>query len=243
MKDKKNKIIISNTFIMKKYVVSTTFSKMQYVFSLLLVFYSSTLIAQDAQVYSQQDETLVVTFKTPFSYALDENVSWLIKNDMGVTIYKGKEDVSNLVFEIPGNYTLDIHDKRKHETAVCEHIHFPEKVTIKVLPVKLDFDINSIKFSKEIVGNQSADGITLNVNVNLESYDKSEVKYNKSLTSFGVGSTITGKVKNGEVTLTPGNNTLEFVLEGQAEAGNNIQLNFVDFNGEVQPYTLTPKVQ
>ena len=225
---------------MRKYISIAASLKMQYVFSFLLVLFSSSLIAQ---VYSQQDETLVVAFKTPFSYALDENVSWVIKNDMGVTLFSGNKEVSNLVFEIPGNYTLDIHDKRKHETTVCEHIHFPEKVTIEVMPAKLDFDLNSIKFSKEIAGNQSAKGITLSLNVNLESYDKSDVKYSKSLSSFGVGSTISGKVKDGEVILKPGINKLEFVLEGQAEAGNNIQLNFVDLNGEVQPFTLTPKIQ
>ena len=75
------------------------------------------------------------------------------------------------------------------------------------------------------------------------SFDNKTSKYNGSFKTFGVGSTITGKLKNGEATLKQGTNTLEFVLDGQATKGNNIQLNFVDVNGLVQPYGLTQIIQ
>lgn len=251
VKDKIFKIILLNIFIMRKYISCIASARLQHVFALLLMLLSgSSLFAQQIsglsqfmKYSSQQEEKRVVDFSSPFSYALGENVSWELKDENGSLILGKKGDVSPYVFSKPGNYTLYIHEEINHDPGTCDHTHFPEKVTIEVRPVKVDFDFSTIRFSQEITGDRPANGITVSVNVNYTSYDNSTAVYNQGFGSFGVGSTITGKVKNGETTLKPGVNTLEFVLEGQAEAGNNIQLNFMDFNGEVQPYTLTPKIQ
>lgn len=238
MKDKIFKIILLNIIIMKKWISSF---RLQYVFAVLLMVLSgSPLFAQDN---SQREENLVVVFNSPFSYTLGENVSWELKDGNGSLILSSTGNVSGHVFSTPGSYTLHIHEDSDHDTGSCEHAHYPEKVNISVSPVKLEFDFSTIQFSKDITGGQPANGITVRVDVNYSSYDNSTAVYNQGFGSFGVGSTITGKLKNNETLLTPGVNTIEFVLEGQAETGNNIQLNFTDFNGEVQPYTLTPKMQ
>lgn len=251
MKDKILKIIRLNIFIMKKYILYTGSFKPQHVFAVLWMLLSGLpLFAQRisgpamfVQHNSPQEEDVVVAFNSPFSYPLPENVSWELKDENGLLILGSNGNISGHVFSKPGSYTLHIHEERNHDTNACDHTHFPEKVIIEVKPVRVDFDFSTIKFSKEITGNQPSNGITISVNVNFKSYDNSTAVYNQGLTSFGVGSTITGKLKNEEVILKPGVNTLEFILEGQAEAGNNIQLNFTDFNREVQPYTLTPKIQ
>lgn len=251
MKDKIFKIILLNIFIMKKYISYTGSFKPQRVFAVLWMLFSGLpLFAQEISGFSQfakytspQEENLLVSFNSPFSYTLSENVNWELKDESGLLILSSKGNVSGHVFSKPGTYTLYIHEDRNHDTNTCDHTHFPEKLTIEVIPVKVDFDFSTIRFSKEITGGQPAHGITVSVNVNFSSYDNSTAVYGQGFTSFGVGSTIAGKLKNEEIILKPGVNTLEFVLEGQAEAGNNIQLNFTDFNGEVQPYTLTPKIQ
>lgn len=249
MKDKIFKVILFNIYIMKKYILYTGSFKPQRVFAVLWVLLSGLpSFAQNISGFSQfaqhiQEESLVISFNSPFSYTLPENISWELKDENGSLILSNKGEISGHVFSKPGSYTLYIHEERNHDTNSCEHAHFPERVRIEVKPVKLYFDFSTIQFSKEITGNQPANGITVKVNVNFTSYDNSTAVYNQGLTSFGVGSTVSGKLKNGETILKPGANTLEFILEGQAEAGNNIQLNFTDFNGEVQPYTLTPKTR
>lgn len=250
LKDKIFKIILLNISIMKKYISYTASSRLQWVFTAFLMLLSGpALLAQRIsgpymliQQNSQQEQNLVVAYGSPFSYTLGENITWELKDESGSLVVSSKGNVSGHVFNKPGSYTLFIHEDRNHDTNTCDHTHFPEKLTIEVRPVKVAFDFSTIRFSKEITGGQPANGITVSVNVNFSSYDNSTAVYNQGLTSFGVGSTVSGKLKNGESILKPGVNTLEFVLEGQTEAGNNIQLNFVDFNGEVQPYTLTPKI-
>lgn len=256
VKDKIFKII--NIFIMKNIIHKRPPFKPQYGFVVLLMLLNGPMLfAQNnyqgegsgirsfLSSFAQQDreENLVLSFSSPFSYTLGENVSWELKDESGSVLLSGKGDVSGYVFSKPGSYTLDIHEVRDHDPNSCEHVHFPEKLNIKVKPAKVDFDFSTIQFSKDVPGGQPANGIIISVTVNYSSYDNSTAIYKEGVTSFGVGSTVSGKLKNGEATLKPGANTLEFVLEGQAEAGNNIQLNFTDFNGEVQPYTLTPKTR
>lgn len=226
---------------MKKYISYPASFRLQWVFAILMIFLSGFPVF--AQENGQQEERQVLAFSSPFSYALGENVNWELKDENGSLILSGQGDLSRHVFGKPGNYTLHIHEDRDHDTGSCEHAHFPEKVKIIVKPAKVDFDFSTIRFSKDITGGQSANGIIVSVNVNYSSYDNSTAVYNQGFGSFGVGSTLTGKLKSQETVLKPGVNTIEFILEGQAEEGNAIQLNFTDFNGEVQPYTLTPKTR
>lgn len=226
---------------MKKYISYPASFRLQCVFAILMIFLSGFRLF--AQENGLREESQVIAFSSPFSYALGENVSWELKDETGSLIRSGKGDISRYAFSKPGSYTLHIHEDRDHDTGSCEHAHFPEKVNIEVKPVKLDFDFSTIRFSKDITGGQPANGIIVSVNAHYSSYDNSSAAYNQGFGSFGVGSTISGKLKNREALLKPGVNTIEFILEGQAEAGNNIQLNFTDFNGEVQPYTLTPKTR
>lgn len=223
---------------MKRYISDRGSFRLRYVFAVLMMF----LI--DLPLFAQlHSETLVIAFSSSFSYTLDENVSWELKDENGSLILSRKGEVKDHIFSQPGNYTLHIHENPDHDTNACEHAHYPEKVNIQVTPVKVDFDFSTIQFSNEVVGGQSAGGTTIRIDVNFSSYDNGSAVYNLGFDSFGVGSTITGKLKNNEALLKPGVNSLEFILEGQAETGNNIQLNFMDYTGEVQPYTLTPKMR
>ncbi len=235
------KIIQLTMFIMKKCISYTASFRLQYVFAVLMMLLSGFPLM--AQENGHGEESLVLAFDSPFSYTLREDVSWELKDESGSVILSRRGDVSRHIFSRPGTYTLHIHEDRDHDTGSCEHAHFPEKVKIEVKPAKVDFDFSTLRFSKDIIGGQPANGITVTVSVNYSSYDNSTAIYNLGFGSFGVGSTITGKLKNNEVILKSGVNTIEFIVEGQAEAGNNIQLNFTDFNGDVQPYLLTPKMQ
>jgi len=210
---------------------------------LMLLFSGNLLFAQSKDIAENNwEENISVAYNTPFSYTLDNDVNWELKNN-GKLIQKGTGNIDNQIFSKPGTYTLYIKENHSHTPNSCDHTHFPSKLNIKVSPMKMVFDLSSVKFSENITGGRSAKGITVTVNADYSSFDNKISKYNGSFKTFGVGSTITGKLKSGETTLKQGTNTLEFVLDGQATKGNNIQLNFVDVNGLVQPYGLTQIIQ
>ncbi len=223
---------------MKNYISDRVSYRLRYVFAVWMI----CLI--DLPLFAQlHDETFVIAFNTPFSYTLGEEIPWELKDESGALVRSSKGEVKDHIFTRPGTYILHIHEDRDHDTGSCEHAHYPEKVNIQVKSEKLEFDFSTIRFSKDVVGGELANGTVVSLNVNFSSYNNADAVYNLGFDSFGVGSTITGKLKNNEALLKPGVNNLEFILEGQSEAGNNIQLNFMDFTGEVQPYTLTPKTR
>ena len=228
---------------MNKLLLKTK-KRLQYLIAILMIFISiDGLIGQINNRLEARAE--VIGYNEPFSFALPEVISWELKNESGSVMKNGEGELKDFIFNKPGNYKLMISENKNHNATGCEHAHYPEEIEIEVNPIKLNFDFNTIQFSEDIVGGKTLSGSIVKINANFSTYDNSvtEYKYNQGFTTFGVGSTITGKLKNGEISLIPGVNTLEFELDGAAEQGNNIQINFVDFNGEVQPYSLTPKMQ
>lgn len=228
---------------MNKLLLKTK-KRLQYLIAILMIFISiDGLIGQINNRLEARAE--VIGYNEPFSFALPEVISWELKNESGSVMKNGEGELKDFIFNKPGNYKLMISENKNHNATGCEHAHYPEEIEIEVKPIKLNFDFNTIQFSEDIVGGKTLSGSIVKINANFSTYDNSvtEYKYNQGFTTFGVGSTITGKLKNGEISLIPGVNTLEFELDGAAEQGNNIQINFVDFNGEVQPFSLTPKMQ
>lgn len=209
------------------------------VFTVLMLLFSGNLLF--AQSKNTTEDNLSAAYNTPFSYSLENETPWTIKNAKGKLIANGTGSIENQIFAEPGNYTLHI-AVTPHSNS-CEHDHSPKNLTIVVSPMKMVFDLSSVKFSENIKGGQSAKGITVTVNADYSSYDNKTVVYKKNFATAGVGTSVSGKLKNGKETLKPGVNTLEFVMDGQAVSGNYIAIDFVDINGQVQSYGLTKKIQ
>ncbi len=223
---------------MKRYDFNSGIIGLRYLLVVFVLSLSSNfLLAQNKGLV----ENIVIAYDTPFSYALNEEVSWDLQGTDGVATSSGMGNI-NEAFSKPGIYTIHINENHAHSSNSCDHSHGPEKLSITVTSEKVKFDFSSIHFSQEIRGGYAANGIVLSINAIYTSYDNTPGVYNQDITSFGVGSTISGKLKNGAVTMNPGNNIIEFVLDGQSSRGDNVQLNFTDFLGEVQPYSLTPKL-
>ncbi len=229
---------------MKKYISYFASCGLRFSFvALMTLFSANQIFAQNKQTENKWEENFVVAYESAFSYSLNSDVSWELKESKGKTINQGTGDIVNQIFKKPGNYTLFIKENHSHNPNSCDHAHFPTQVNIVVSPVKMVFDKTSVKFSENIIGGKSTKGITMSVNVVLSSYDNSITVYQQDFATSGVGTSITGKLKNGEAILKQGINTLEFLLDGQAEKGNYIMIDFIDINGKVQPYGLTQKIQ
>lgn len=228
---------------MKNMISSIVSIKLQFVFAVLMMLFSGNILFAQNKNNTQniQEENLSTSYNTPFSYILENETPWSLKNAQGQIINKGIGSIENQVFTEPGNYTLQI-AATPHNNS-CEHDHSPKNLTINVSQQRMVFDLSSVKFSQNIIGGQSAKNSTVTVKVDYSSYDNTSTVYKQSFATSGVGTSVSGKLKNGEVTLKQGINTLEFVLDGQASKGTYITLDFIDINGKVQPYGLTQKIQ
>lgn len=176
---------------------------------------------------------------------VSNQVTWSITNmDGNKVVASGSGDaLTKYVFKTPGMYQVDINENLVHDPNTCNHNHFPEKMFIKVSPLKMEFDFSTIKLSRDIVGGQPTNGTTLSVDVRFSSYDNSTAVYDKAFRTAGVRTSVAGKLKNGVTTLREGVNTLEFQLEGQATKDTYIMIDFIDINDVLQSYSLTNKIQ
>lgn len=178
-----------------------------------------------------------------------DNVSWelsRLEKKGNKSILSGNGNTkTNYVFKKPGDYRIDINENLDcpPNPEDCNHNHFPPKMYIRVSPVKMEFDFSTIKFSKDIVGNQPVTETTLTVDVHFYSHNNSKAVYDKTFRTYGIGTTIMGKLKSKKVKLKQGLNTLEFQLEGQATKDTYIMIDFVDINGIIQSYGLQKKIQ
>lgn len=226
---------------MKKYISYLVAGKLQ----LLMMLFAGNLVFAQYSEAKENDriQEFIISYNTPFSYSLNNDVRWKLSNDKGELLKQDTGNFENHVFDIPGNYTLSITEKHNHTVGSCDHAHYPSKLKIAVRSAKMVFDLSTVKFSKNIIGGQSAKGIKVNVNVDYSSTDNRTMVYEDGFTTSGVGTSIIGNLKNNKIILKPGVSTLEFVLDGVAERGNYIMINFKDVNGQIQSYGLTKKIQ
>ncbi len=228
---------------MNKNISDIASFKLQFAFAALMMLLGGNLLFAQNSTENKWEENKVLAYDTPFSYNLDTDVQWELKNEKGRSLKKGKGNIDNQIFSTPGNYTLYIKEEHSHNPNSCDHAHFPEQVNITVSPMKMVFDFSSVKFSEKITGAKSAKGIVATVNVDFSSFDNSTAVYKNDFTTAGVGTSVIGKLKNEKITLKKGMNTLEFLLDGQASKGNYIMIDFKDINGQVQRYDLTQIIQ
>src|SRR5690606_11658347 len=141
-------------------------------------------------------EKHIIAFKSPFSYLFDNDTSWEIVNtETNINIKSGTGSINNMVFEVPGNYLINVSETIPHDTT-CEHTHFPETILLEVSPVKMEFDFSTIRFSEEITSSRATDHITLTVAVSFSSYDCSPKVYNHGFKTAGIRTSVIGKLKN-----------------------------------------------
>jgi len=197
---------------------------------------------------SMSTEVQVISFgdKITLYEEVVADVTWTIKNtNTNVIVAFGSGDsLLRHIFEIPGNYQIDIQEPHHHDPGDCNHAHLPEKVLVKVSGVRMTYDITSLLLSKEIVGGQETEGTTLTINAFVEIYDNiPKVFPFSTFNSAGVNTTIIGALTNPNLILNNGINVLEFSLTGKAQSSTYIMFDFVDFNGNIQCYYLPNQIK
>ena len=222
---------------MRNKISSIASFKLQFAFAILMMLFSgNVLTAQSGHSHELWEAEAKISYLTPFSYTMTDNVYWDLKNEQNDVIRSGSGNLSDYIFDEPGKYTLNI------KKNASENSNIPDKLNISVSPMKMVFDMSSVNISPSIIGGHSTNGTTLTVNVDFKSYDGKSAVYNQGFISSGIDTNITGKLKNSPVTINQGKNVLVFKLQGQASSGNYISFHLKDINDEIQSYDITSKI-
>lgn len=222
---------------MRNKISSVASFKLQFAFAVLMMLFSGNLLkAQIGHLHEAWEAEAKISYLTPFSYTMTDNIYWDLKNGQNNIILSGNGNLSDYTFDEPGTYSLNI----KKNASVDSNI--PDKLNITVSPMKMVFDMSSVNISPSIIGGRSTNGTTLTVNVDFKSYDGNSAVYNQGFISSGIGTTINGNLKNSPVTINQGKTVLVFELQGQASSGNYISFHFKDINDEIQSYDLTYQI-
>ena len=208
-----------------------------------LFFTTGVVLAQRGVRHEiEKNHDVMVSCNMPFSYLLSPDVDWELTSATGNLIKKGKGDFVNEAFPVPGNYFLSIQKTHNDNEESCDHDQYPSKLNITVSHNKMEFDWSTLKFSKNIIGGQSTKGIKVTVSVLYSSVENRNAVYEHGFKTAGVNTSIVGVLKEKKIILKPGVNKIDFLLDGVAESGNYIMLDFKDLNGKVHSYTLNQKI-
>ncbi|WP_395042908.1 hypothetical protein [Flavobacterium sp.] len=189
---------------------------------------------------SNEEPYKTISFGEKITFGIvDNSINWTISNSENKIFVNIKgNQINDYIFEKPGIYNISFSENKKH-TDECNHPQFNEKMIIEVTPVKMVFDFSKIKFSQKIQKGISCENITLTVPVTIAIIENVPTKFVVSdITFAGIGSEIVGKPINKEITINNGVQNIEYQLSGIATNQAHLMIDFVDYNNQVQSYTL-----
>ena len=129
--------------------------------------------------------------------------------------------------------------KPKKHNEECNHPLFPEKILVKVSPVKLFFNFSKIEFSEKIERGRNYENLVITVPVTITTKDNSTTKLTApSLSIAGIGVALNAKPINDIVEIKDGTQLLKYKISGIVNAESYLMFDFSDFNGGVQTYNL-----
>jgi hypothetical protein len=237
----------------------------QFILSVFILFCSSYLqamntfndkkINSDYLSLSQLNELneknrIIISFgeslsREALSIARINEYSWEINGGDFNESGKG-EGLLKFVFQNPGQYTISltptnvVHDI--HEGS-CNHGAESKQFEIIVLSIKLEFLFEQSTFSVPIKGGVDVSGTVMSIPVVFSSYDNKDTQIEglKIITS-GVNTTIHGVLKNQEVALSQGQNTINIGLHGVASPDTYIMFDFYYYDDLIATYYCPNKI-
>ncbi|MFA7273587.1 MAG: hypothetical protein WC044_06940 [Crocinitomicaceae bacterium] len=135
-------------------------------------------------------------------------------------------------FAIPGEFDMVLRSELSpsHTEGECHHEDHFKRFQLIVLPYRMEFKLEEVAFSTEIIGGMDMQGQTVSIPVQFYSYTNESKKFTDlQVVSAGINTTIQGKSAKEIVVLNPGLNSIIFDLDGQATKNTFIMFDFIDF--------------
>jgi hypothetical protein len=214
--------------------------------TIFFLFFSFGLYAQG----SHHSDSGPVTENKLIAYAekigltnLPESVTFKITTPSGAVVNGNGPELETYIFEIPGNYKVEIDEHLVHNPNTCNHTHYPQLTNVTVSPVKMFFHFDELNFTSDINSGVDTRGITMTVPVTVETVGEQNLEYKyRTAISAGIGTNIIATLKEGTV-LKKGKQVLEYQLSGVATQKTYIMFDFTDINGLFQTAYLKKAIQ
>jgi hypothetical protein len=166
-----------------------------------------------------------------------EEYSWKITNGDSFNIHGIGKQIMDVLFEIPGEYNVELNHTEKTNTKACNHSSESIFYRLKVLDSKYEFLFDELSLSKSITGNVESKGLTLTIPVIYSCYfDKPGDSQGLKMISSGVNTSIIGEVVGKDTPLQVGKNLISFNLSGKATSNTYIMFDFYNQDNLIQTY-------
>jgi hypothetical protein len=204
----------------------------------VLITVSFGAIAQNKQFYK------VISFDEKINFGnVDASAKWTINNSEAkvFTSLDGKQ-INDYVFRQAGVYEIQFLETKKHSEE-CNHPMFPDKITVKVNPVKMTFNFSKIQFSEKIERGRNYENLIISVPVTITAMDNSTAKLPApGLSIAGIGVELAAKPMNDDVEVKNGIQVLKYKVSGMIKSESYLMFDFFDFNDGVQTYNLPQRI-
>jgi len=227
-----------------KYICSNL--KKQLVCSLFLILFIHQSQAQNEINGEKKQFHAVISFGEKIELGhFDADVYWKISNSQNsINVSLQGNEINNYVFQEPGDYEINFTENRKHNQDECNHPSIPEKLLVKVQPVKLVFDFSKIQFSEKLQKGRNYSDLIVTVPAKVISKDNSMTKLpSPGLTVNGIGVALAARPVNTEIVLDNKIQLLKYKLSGIVDKETYLMFDFYDFNNQVQTYNLSEKIK
>ncbi len=190
------------------------------------------------------NDSKVLSYGDNFSYDLQANSTWVIKNTSNQAILgSGKGSISNFNFQIPGDYLVEVSEVISHKQGECDHGHDPSLISIYVSPHKMSFDFSTIQFIEPIIGGKVYTDLQISIEVTYQNYFDQKVNFTSStVKSAGIQTTFEGILDVNRQNLISGVNNFRYTVSGQATKDTYIMFDFIDINNQVESYSYPTKI-
>lgn len=162
-------------------------------------------------------------------------------------------DINDYVFKTPGIYpiqTKKLNQKTKYfsrinnqnNTANCGEIILPEFFYVHVDSLNIFYDPESIYISKPICINESCDGVSMYIMIDIQNYFNTPILMPQlPVLSAGIGTDIVANLDPAYRKILPGKHRIKYNLTGLATVSSYIQFNFNNI-GSYTPIGLKEKL-
>jgi hypothetical protein len=227
-------MINNNQLINSNFNVSVMKAILKCFLFFVLITVSFGAVGQNKQFYK------VISFDEKIDFGnVDASAKWTINNSEAkvFTSLNGKQ-INDYVFRETGVYEIQFLETKKHSEE-CNHPMFPDKITVKVNPVKMTYNFSKIEFSEKIERGRNYENLIISVPVTITAIDNSTAKLpTPGLSIAGIGAALNAKSVDEEVVVRNGVQVLKYQVSGIVNAESYLMFDFSDFNGGVQTYNL-----
>lgn len=171
--------------------------------------------------------------------SIEASVRWNITNTTkGIGVILNGSQINDYIFQQSGEYEIQFSETKKQEEE-CNHPAFPEKIIIRVNPVKLSFDFSKIEFSQKIRRGIYYENLIVSVPVKsiIQSGVPNQVMA-PGLLITGIGVSLLGEPVNERVEIKNGTQVFKYKISGRVDKDTYLMFDFYNLNDEVQSFNL-----